>query len=151
MNEHDVQFQTTARSARACTVYLSQNLPNYHAALGGEQKGKALTQSLLGCMATQIFCANSESTTNEHAANLFGKSWQQKSNAGVSHADKGGRTANAGSSESLEYIILPSEFSGLRTGGKINNYLVDTIIHGGGRTFRASGEQYLKTSFNQKG
>ena len=39
VNEHDVQFQTTARSSRACTVYLSQTLNNFCNSSGG-RKGR---------------------------------------------------------------------------------------------------------------
>ena len=151
INEHDVHFQTTARSSRACTVLLSQTLPNYYWALGGEQKGKALTDSLMGVLQTKIFCGNSCPKTNQWAADIFGKSWQQRQNSGVSHADKGGRSSNSGTTESLEYTVEPSEFTSLRKGGPASNFLVDSIIHGGGRTFRASRQQYLKTTFNQKG
>ncbi|MBL8879957.1 MAG: hypothetical protein JNG88_12625, partial [Phycisphaerales bacterium] len=38
---YDAQFQTTCRSARVATVYLTQNISNVYAALGGESKGKA--------------------------------------------------------------------------------------------------------------
>jgi hypothetical protein len=42
VTSHDQLFQTTARSAKACTVYLTQNLPNYYAALpGSDSKSKA--------------------------------------------------------------------------------------------------------------
>jgi hypothetical protein len=150
VNAHYVGVQTTARSSRLCTVYLSQTLPNYYWALGGEQKGKALTESLMGVMQTKIFCANSDPKTNAWASEIFAKSWQQKANSGVSLADKGGRSMNSGSTESLEHNVEPAEFTGLRKGGPQNNFLVSAIIHGGGRRFRATGQQHLKTTFNQK-
>ena len=150
VNEHDVQFQTTARSSRACTVYLSQTLPNYHWALGGEQKGKALTDSLMGVLQTKIFCANSDPKTNQWAADVMAKSWQDKFNSSVNHGDKAGRSSNSGSSESLEYNVQPAEFVTLRKGGPSNNFLVDSIIHGGGRVFRATGQTHVKTTFSQK-
>ncbi len=48
VTSHDYVFQSTARSIRACTVYLTQNLPNYYAVLGGQEKGKAETDSFMG-------------------------------------------------------------------------------------------------------
>jgi hypothetical protein len=149
-NEHDVLFQTTARSSRACTVYLSQTIANYAWSLGGEQKAKALTDSLMGVLQTKIFCANSDPKTNQWAAEVMAKSWQQKFNSGVNHSDKAGRSSNSGSSESLEYNVQPAEFVALRKGGNGNNFLVDSIIHGGGRVFRATGQTHVRTTFSQK-
>ena len=40
---HDAAFQTTARSSSVATVYLTQNLRNYHARLGGGAKAEAET------------------------------------------------------------------------------------------------------------
>lgn len=70
INSHDVKFQTTARSSRACTVYLTQNLPNYISALG-----ENLTYSLLGNLQTKIFHQNSETKTNKYASEIIGKNW----------------------------------------------------------------------------
>jgi hypothetical protein len=150
ITDHDVAFATTSRSSRACILALTQTLANYNHALGGEQKAKALTDSFLGVCQTKVFCANSCPKTNQFAAEVFAKAWTQKLNSGVSHADKGGRTSNAGSSESLEYNVLPSEFVTLRKGGPSNRFLVDTIIHGG-KKFRASGTTALRATFSQKG
>src|SRR5262249_30249480 len=37
---YDFQFAATARSARVCTVYLTQNLSNYYATFGANDDGK---------------------------------------------------------------------------------------------------------------
>jgi hypothetical protein len=147
VNEHDVSFQTTARSSRCCTTFLSQTLPNYYWSLGGEQRGKALTESLLGVLQTKFFCANSDPATNQWAADMFAKSYQQKFNSGVNH-HQGGQGTNAGSSESLEYNVLPAEFMILRKGGPTNRLLVETICGQGGRVF-SNGQSFLKTAFSQ--
>ena len=52
VTEYDMQFQATARSTRACTVYLTQNLPNYYAIMGGSH-GKYRVDSLIGNFANQ--------------------------------------------------------------------------------------------------
>jgi len=54
-NSYDVLFQTTARSARVATVYLTQNIPNYHLALGGSRRAEPFVESLLGNLNTKIF------------------------------------------------------------------------------------------------
>ena len=148
VNETDVSFATTARSSRACMVYLSQTLPNYYWALGGQDKGKALTDSLMGVLQTKILCANADPTTNQWSAEIFAKSWQQKFQSGINHNDKGGGGSNAGSSESLEYNIQPAQFLTLRRGGPHNHFLVETIIGQGGRVF-SNGQTFIKTAFSQ--
>ena len=149
VNEYDVQFQTTARSARCCTTLLSQTLPNYFWALGGEQKGQALTESLMGVLQTKVFCANSDPKTNEWAASVFAKSFQSRFNSGINKNEKGGGGSNAGSSESLEYNVQPGQFLTLRKGGPANGFLVDTIVFQGGRVFNASRQTFIKTAFRQ--
>ncbi len=70
INSYDMQFQTTCRAARVATVYLSQNVSNFYAALGGEQKAKAEADSLFGNLNTKILHANGDPVTNEWAAGL---------------------------------------------------------------------------------
>jgi len=64
----DAGFQQTARSSMVATVYLTQNLPNYIAAIGENP-----THSLLGNLQSKVFHANGEPATNEWAESLFGK------------------------------------------------------------------------------
>jgi hypothetical protein len=47
-NSYDALFQSTARSSRACTVYLPQNLPSYFAAFGGANSHPQPGASLRG-------------------------------------------------------------------------------------------------------
>jgi hypothetical protein len=149
----DATFQTTARSSRAATVYLTQSLSNFHAALGGGERGKALTHSLLGNLQTKVFHQNGDSVTNHYAAELFAKSWQFRGSAGTStsEADSGPSrvSRNAGGSDSLEYEVLPQEFTMLRKGGTEHHGLVDGIVFQGGRRFRATGKNYLRVTFRQ--
>jgi hypothetical protein len=67
----DMQYQMTARSADAATVYLTQNISSYYATMGGENP-EAAVDSLLGNLQTKIFHANGDSVTNEWAERLFG-------------------------------------------------------------------------------
>jgi len=75
LNEHDVGFQTTSRSSQVATVYLSQNIPNYLYALGGDNRAKSLVDSLLGNLSTKIFHNNNCVETNRYAAYLFGQDY----------------------------------------------------------------------------
>lgn len=40
-------FQTTARSSRVATVYMTQNLPNYYDAFGADSGGRDRAKKLL--------------------------------------------------------------------------------------------------------
>jgi hypothetical protein len=68
----DLLFQQTARASRVATVYLTQNIDNYRAALGRQDHG---VHSLLGNLQTKIFHANGDTGTNKFAEETFGKSW----------------------------------------------------------------------------
>ena len=64
VSEYDSQFQATARSSRACTVYITQNLPNYYASMGGEQ-AKPRVDSLVGNFATQNLARQHQRPTDQ--------------------------------------------------------------------------------------
>lgn len=161
VSDYDQEFLTTARSSRACMVYLSQNMPNYLAALGANSKPKI--DSLLGNFQTKIFHQNSDSITNNWAADLIGKDIQIRRNFGSSSnsgsnysmgensssGSNSGTSSNTGGSEQIDYTVMPVEFSRLRKGGAVNDCMVDSIIHQGGRIWKTTGTNFLFTSFNQ--
>jgi len=152
----DMQFQATARSSRACTVYLSQNLPNYYASLGGGDKAKHEVDSLMGNLQTKIFHANGDSVTNTWAAETIGKGLQFLSNYSSSSVDSGimgvGETnSTAGGSQSRDYLIQPAEFTTLLKGGFENNLCVEGIVFQGGKVWNATGKNHIKATFNQGG
>jgi len=142
----DKDFQMTARSARACTVYLTQNLPNYLASLGGD---RAAADSLLGNFQTKIFHANGDATTNQWAAESIARSWQQRRSGGTSGAAGEKSSHNSSYSDSLEFEVLPGEFTRLRKGGPENQQQVEAIIHQGGRIF-SNGKTHYHLIFRQR-
>lgn len=147
-NSHDAVFQTTARSSRALTVCLSQNLGIYKSTLG-----PALTDSLMGNLMTKIFHANSEPTTNQWASEVISRSWQFRGNVSTSLRGRGASgdpvSRSSGASDSLEYEIQPAEFNTLRKGGPENDCCVDGILFQSGRLFKATGTTHLKLTFKQ--
>lgn len=145
----DYQFQAVARSARACTVYLSQNISNYHAVMGGNAKANA--DALLGNFQTKIFHANADAETNRYASELIGKHWTTRGNIGTSSGKPGDATFSAGASESLEYKIEPSTFTTLAKGGPTFGYLVQGMIFQGGRQWTATNDTYREVKFRQSG
>lgn len=145
--EYDMQFQATARSSRACTVYLTQNIPNYYAEMGGEHS-KYRVDSMMGNLQTKIWHANSDPKTNTEAAEIIGKSWQIRRNAGTS---VGGESFNisSGESESFDYDVPPQEFSKLSKGGPANNRIVEAFVFQNGRVWK-NGLTHLRVKFKQQ-
>ncbi len=155
---YDFQFQTTARGARVCTVYLTQNLSNYYATLGAGEEGRASADSLLANLNTKIIHANGDPVTNEWAAGLIGRSRQYFINASRSQPEdmfsallglRGGSQASGGITETMEYEVPPQRFTTLRKGGAAFCGLVDAIVFQGGRRFNASGKTWLPVTFQQ--
>jgi hypothetical protein len=144
VNKYDVRFQTTSRSARVATVFITQNIPNYYAALGGETASKDFVNSLLGNMATKVFHNNSCAITNQYAADLFAREWQTTSSTTVS-----GENFSSTQQKQLEYSVLPRDFSLLATGGPDNNFQAEGIVYRGGRIFKGSGKNSLVAIFFQ--
>ena len=148
-SSYDMQFQATARSSRACTVYLTQNLPNYYAVMGGAHS-KYRVDSLVGNLQTKIWHANSDPETNNQAADIIGRSWHIRrsisTNAGV-----GQNNVSAGSSsqESYDYDVIPQQFTKLKKGSPINDFIVEAIVFQSGRLWM-NGKTNLKAIFNQK-
>lgn len=141
LSEEDMMFQTTARSSRACTVMISQNISNYYATIGGKHP-KERVNSLLGNLATKIFHANNDYVTNEWAANTIGKTFQSKTSISVGAQD------NTSISEALHYQIEPQEFTILQAGGEGNDFEVEGIMTVAGKQW-SNGKNFIRTSFNQ--
>lgn len=145
--EYDMQFQATARSSRACTVYLTQNLPNYYAEMGGSHS-KHRVDSLVGNLQTKIWHANSDPETNIHAADTIGKSWHVRKSEGMNYSVTGSGMSES-AQESFDYDVTPQDFTRLRKGGEPNNFQVEAVIFQNGRIW--SNEQtHLFATFNQK-
>ena len=144
--EYDMQFQATARSSRACTVYLTQNLPNYYAEMGGAHS-KYRVDSLVGNLQTKIWHANTEPETNTQASETIGRSWQIHRGHSTSTTMM---SASAGESEheSFDYDVIPQAFTKLRKGGPLNRFEVEAIVFQSGRIW-SNGKTFLPAIFNQ--
>jgi hypothetical protein len=57
---------------------------------------------------------------------------------------------NAGISEQILFEVEPIVFTGLRTGGVQNKFLVDAIVFFDGMKFKATGRSWRPVSFSQK-
>lgn len=163
VTSYDMQFQTTCRAARVATVLLSQTVSNFHAALGGSEKGRAEAASLFANLNTKILHANGDPVTNEWAASLIGRSLQHFANgsSGRSAQEPWGsmpwmswssenRSSNAGFSEAYEFEVQPATFTQLATGGPENQWTVGGIVFQNGRVFRARGKSWMQVDFRQR-
>lgn len=101
LSEYDNEFQSTARSAKACSVYLTQNLSGIYNTIGGKHPEHA-ADALLGNLRTKIFHSNDNRTTNQWAADMIGKDVQIRENysdsQGSSESYSEGRNRSRGSS-----------------------------------------------------
>lgn len=145
--EYDMQFQATARSSRACTVYLTQNLPNYYAEMGGEGS-RPRVNSLVGNLQTKIWHANSDVETNNHAAEVIGRSWQRRAGESLSFGDNNMSFGNS-KNESFEYDLPPQAFTRLLKGGPENSNQVMGIVFQNGRVWEEN-RTFLVATFNQQ-
>lgn len=158
VTNNDQQFATTCRASRACTVYLTQSYSNFLAALGGDS-GRAVVDSMLGCLQTKIFHASGDSVTNEWAAEIVGKVRQFFTNYSehrepidildlvMPFACKPPSTTN-GVTETMEYLLPPSTFTTLACGGPRENWEVTGVLFQGGRVF-SNGRPFMFVSFDQ--
>ncbi|MEZ4990430.1 MAG: TraM recognition domain-containing protein [Saprospiraceae bacterium] len=143
LNEDDMMFQTTARSAKACTVLISQNISNYYATIGGEYR-KERVDSLLGNLATKIFHNNNDHVTNEWAADTIGQEYAMSISYGTNEDDK----ADSRFGEELRHQVLPKDFILLKTGGEKNEGLVTAYLTIADRDW-GKGTTFAKVKFQQ--
>lgn len=144
----DQEFQTTARSARGCTVFATQNYPNYLKALNK----KPIVDSLLGNLQTKIICQNGDTETNKWASEMIGKVLVERhsSNESVQMSVLGGKmNQSKGKSEQKDYILEPIEFTKLSKGGKESNFFVSSIFWRGGKIWK-NNSSFLQLKYNQK-
>ncbi len=145
IHEHDQATQTTARSSRICTVYLTQNLPNLYAAMGG-QNSEYKVKSFLGTLACKIFHAQSDESTNDYASKLIGDAYYVDEQESTTIAQNFAQTR--GRSLKLERVVRPEEFQRLRTGGPLNNCRVEGYLYRQGDSI-LDGRNHIKMRFDQ--
>lgn len=142
LSDYDQIFQTTARSSRACTVFLSQNISNYYVAIGGSNP-RFKADSLLGNLGTKIFHANNDAVTNEWAANTIGKTFQNITGISI------GKSQNTNLNQQLHYQVEPRQFTILKSGGVNNEFQVESVMTVAGKEW-SNGKNFLKAIFSQR-
>jgi len=167
LNSGDDDLLSTAREARLCVVYLTQDLPTYYARLGRDAEHRA--DAILSKFGTRIFHANTSRQTNEAAAEIIGREHQEeivlttsdgneRRGGGHRHDEAGSYDGSKGQSQSesrarqyrYEYAIPPDAFAWrLRTGGPKNKFKVDAIVIRNGATWKATGKHWIQAEFSQ--
>ena len=163
LTSYDMEFLTTCRAARVATVFLTQNYSNFVAALGGGEKSRVETDSILANLNIKILHANGDPVTNEWASGLIGRSLEFFINGGTSRPSidqtpmfqlmlglQSDATESTGFSTSYEFEVQPKEFTQLRTGGPDNKMIVEGIVFQNGKTFTATDKTWMQVRFNQK-
>lgn len=84
-SSYDAEFQSTARSSRACTVYMTQSIPALRDAVRSTLPTETV-DALLTNFQTTIIHTCKDKTTQEWAADLIGKGiqWRYTESQGVS-------------------------------------------------------------------
>lgn len=147
LHEYDAEYQATARSSMIATIYISQNLPNYYANMGGE-KSEYKVKSFLGTLSTKIFHANADIETNKYASELIGEAYQREETEATTAVD-GKVSVTQTISSQLQKMVRPEEFGLLKTGGQNNNFIVSGYIHVQGKQF-PNGFNYRKITITQE-
>lgn len=169
LTSNDMLFQTTARSAKVATVFLTQNISSYYALMPGDE-GRARTNSLMGNFVTKIFHSNSDSVTNLWASELIAKTRQYRrsiqstenfnppgdntrgnfwSKFLLGSGKRSSSSINVSQSEQEHYQIPPIAFSVLKSGGRRNGLIVEGVFLQGGRT-TPDGVNHQKLGFHQQ-
>lgn len=128
-NGFDADFQSTCRSSRACTVFLTQSLPTYYAKIGGDN-AKHATDMLLANFQTKVFHNNSCPETNRFAADTLGRSLQFRGNFGNSETYGHSHGMNAG--EGINWGTNASSSTSIDQRGNISSSSSSGFSFGGG-------------------
>lgn len=144
--EYDAQFQSTSRSSRCCTVYLTQNLGSYYEKAPGAA-GHQRVLSLLANLKTRILHQSSHTDTRKWLSDSVGKHRVGRRTESTNFG-KGQPTYSESVTVNDEYWIHPDEAALLRTGGADNAGIVTAIVSKAGKKFR-NGRPWLEAKFKQ--
>ncbi len=146
LHEYDAEYQATARSSLIATVYLTQNVANYHANMGGS-RSEFRVKSFLGTLATKFFHSNADIDTNRYASDLIGDGlFEEISTNETISAELG---ISRSTRPTFNRLVRPEKFLRLKTGGARNGWHVSAYVHFQGNIEGAKHNVVL-TTFGQK-
>ena len=150
----DPHFHMVCRESAIAPICISQNILSLAAEEFGEQTPGAKTLGFIGLFGVRFFLANNETVTNEYAADLIGKEYQD---VGGWNAGEGQHHSHFGISgnQQLKHLIEPIEFTRLLKPDGENPYS-EAVCYLSGRTFNATRTQsnprglpYLRVHFSR--
>ncbi len=147
LTSYEDSFQTTARSSRIATFYLTQSLSNLYLNLGEQAEQRA--KSLLTNLGTKIFHAQVDDETNLFASKLIGEDWSLQSTSSSSFNQEDTAQLSTSLAEQRRFLLEPITFSRLLRGGAQNSYIASAIVHQVGRTW-STGENFLEVFMKQE-
>jgi len=121
ITSYDATFQSTARSYRAATVYMTQSINAYKDAIGGAHAHDTV-MSLIGNLRTQIFHQTNSPDTQKYAAEMVGKGLLWREN--VSEGETQGQGFGESDAESLGKSEGSSSNSGTSTSDSGEQFLL---------------------------
>lgn len=140
----DMQFQQIARSSHAATVYLTQSVANFQAALAEADGTSAIVNSFLGCLQTKVFHSNACPVTNAYAEDLFG--FDENKRRHVQSAEGHDTLLSV-----REPNLPRAKFTQLKKGGPANNWIVEGYIFNAGRLWDGNrSKNWLLAQFGQR-
>jgi len=155
INSWDSHYIAQCRSHGGSLIFLTQSLASLYGAVAGPS-GKHQVDGLLSNFQHKFITTLADDISADWCCKLVGR--RKEAFFGGSMAPTkdiydelfGGGQFTASYSEHYENILQNTVFlSGLRCGGKVNNYLVDCIVLRNGEPF-SNGENYLFTTFSQR-
>lgn len=99
LSSNDALFVSNSRAQRACSVYITQNLPTYYSRITAPNPAD-VADSLIGNFANKIFHNNTDERTNRYASELIGKGAQLRysQSGGTNQGTSQGQSINRGGS-----------------------------------------------------
>jgi hypothetical protein len=153
----DLSYVDTCRSTRGYLAYATQNLPGFINELGGNEKARHITDTLLANLTIHVAHNNKCPQTNKYMSDVIGKEIVRRRAWGHNAGDDGrggiNHAYNEGWTEVWEYQSPSDVFQKLQCGGMASDppLTVEGIIYVAGRTFKHNGKRYLKMRFRQDG
>lgn len=143
VTKNDPQFMSTARSAKVCVCYMTQNINGLARYLSFNRMN---LNSFLGNFQLQVFHQNGDHDTNDYASKLIGRTEIDKTSYSESKSS-GNEKATLSKSETTskhwEHQLQTNDFSDLKSGGLNNDKIVESIVFLTGRRW-SDGKNYLK-------
>ena len=176
----DAEFLSLSREACCTTVMLTQSLSGMFARIGSSRPQDAINSILNGLTTkfacanadypTNEWFSNmvgknvqyryngssqegggiNEGLTRGGGSSYDGQKGSSNSSWSITRGGSLSWSNSIGWNENMDFDLQPGDFTRLRTGGRRNNYKVDSIVFRAGTPFRHSGKNFMPVTFKQR-